>query len=75
MTRMPEMTVGTLAAALAVMMEEVPEIADLPVRMYSDAEGNDCHYLIEASVDIEHPGGPPLGLILVPMHGTVEGWY
>lgn len=77
MTVPPEkrMTVNQLMDILTAIVAQEPRIAALPVTVYSDSEGNDCHYVRDVGIDSETVGSPALGVVIVPHHGSVEGWW
>lgn len=70
-------TARELLDTLKQIAQENPDQMELPVHMYSDAEGNDCHALQDVGLDVDdlQEGSPVVAIVLVPEHGSVEGWW
>ena len=68
------MTVQELRDLLDEAIRQEPSVADLPVHMYSDAEGNQIHRLHQVGIDAAGMDSPPLAVLMIPDDANLGGW-
>jgi hypothetical protein len=62
------MTVNELRKELNRLVRENKAHGDLPVVLFSDAEGNSEHELERMGLGVTHEGAKPDSVVLVPSH-------